>query len=547
MPTIHRFAKRIPARTRWLFGLLVATSAVLATTVGFGLGSSTQASGHGTVAHREAGHAEAAPRTFTTTAATTTETQSYSGGRQMAADPTGGYWTVSWLGAIASFGGAPTFGSPSLSGIHLAKPIIGMAATPDGQGYWLVASDGGIFTYGDAKFYGSTGAIHLNQPSIGMAATPDGQGYWLVASDGGVFTFGNAKFYGSTGAIHLNQPIAGMAATPDGQGYWLVASDGGVFTFGDAPFHGSLGGSGKTAIGMIVSPAGDGYPLVEMGGTNVVPSLTPVTPSTTTAPPSAAGLVPTGTAPSGATPTTPTTPASTTTTTAPSAAADSAEPSGEGPPGAMAGYTQSYVNDFTGTTLPAGWGAYSGKPGGDPGSQWGAAHVVVSNGMLQLETYQDSAYGGEWVTGGVSQYGESQTYGAYYVRSRVTGPGPTNVELLWPVAPVWPPEIDFNETGGATIGTSATVHWGPGNNQEQHSDETVNMTQWHTWGVIWTPTSITYTVDGVVFGTVNVPSEIPNQAMTLDLQQQTWCSSGFACPTSPQSMDIDWVAEYAPS
>ena len=54
-------------------------------------------------------------------------------------------------------------------------------------------SDGGVFTYGDAKFYGSTGAIHLNQPIVGMAATPDGQGYWLVASDGGIFTFGDAK------------------------------------------------------------------------------------------------------------------------------------------------------------------------------------------------------------------------------------------------------------------------------------------------------------------------------------------------------------------
>ena len=75
-----------------------------------------------------------------------------------------------------------------------------MAATPDGQGYWLVASDGGIFTFGDATFYGSTGALHLNQPVVGMAATPDGQGYWLVASDGGIFTFGDAKFYGSAGA-----------------------------------------------------------------------------------------------------------------------------------------------------------------------------------------------------------------------------------------------------------------------------------------------------------------------------------------------------------
>ena len=57
-----------------------------------------------------------------------------------------------------------------------------MAATTDGNGYWLVASDGGIFSYGDATFYGSTGAIHLNLPIVGMAPTPDGRGYWLVGA-----------------------------------------------------------------------------------------------------------------------------------------------------------------------------------------------------------------------------------------------------------------------------------------------------------------------------------------------------------------------------
>jgi len=123
-----------------------------------------------------------------------------------------------------------------------------MAATPDGKGYWLVASDGGIFTFGDADFYGSTGSIRLNMPIVGMAATPDGKGYWLVASDGGIFTFGDARFYGSTGSIHLVKPIVGMAATPDGKGYWLIASDGGIFTFGDAPFYGSLGGQGVTDV-----------------------------------------------------------------------------------------------------------------------------------------------------------------------------------------------------------------------------------------------------------------------------------------------------------
>jgi hypothetical protein len=87
-----------------------------------------------------------------------------------------------------------------------------MAATESGNGYWLVASDGGIFTFGSANFFGSTGALALNKPIVGMAPSTDSGGYWLVASDGGIFAFGDATFYGSTGSIHLNQPIVGMGA-----------------------------------------------------------------------------------------------------------------------------------------------------------------------------------------------------------------------------------------------------------------------------------------------------------------------------------------------
>ena len=148
-----------------------------------------------------------------------------------------GYWLAASDGGIFSFGDAAFDGSTGA--IHLNQPIVGMAATPDGNGYWLVASDGGIFTFGDAGYFGSTGAVHLNRPIVGMAATPDGKGYWLVASDGGIFTFGDAGYFGSTGAIRLNEPIVGMAATKDGGGYMMVASDGGVFTFGDAGFFGS--------------------------------------------------------------------------------------------------------------------------------------------------------------------------------------------------------------------------------------------------------------------------------------------------------------------
>jgi hypothetical protein len=85
------------------------------------------------------------------------------------------------------------------------------ATTP--SGYRLVASDGGLFAFGDASFSGSMGSQPLNRPIVGMASTPDGQGYWLVASDGGLFAFGDASFSGSMGSQPLNRPIVGMAST----------------------------------------------------------------------------------------------------------------------------------------------------------------------------------------------------------------------------------------------------------------------------------------------------------------------------------------------
>ena len=114
-----------------------------------------------------------------------------------------------------------------MGGHHLDAPVVGIAATPDGRGYWLVAADGGVFNFGDAAFSGSMGGEHLNAPVVGIAASGGG-GYWLVASDGGVFNFGNAGFFGSTGGQRLNAPVAGIAATPDGGGYWLAGSDGGL-------------------------------------------------------------------------------------------------------------------------------------------------------------------------------------------------------------------------------------------------------------------------------------------------------------------------------
>ena len=91
---------------------------------------------------------------------------------------------------------------------------------------------------------------------------------------------------------------------------------------------------------------------------------------------------------------------------------------------------------------------------------------------------------------------------------------------------------------------------GPNGGVTNHFDQRflgINMMRWHTWGVIWTPSSVTYTVDGQVWGSVTVPSEIPNIPMTLDMEQRTKCSFGTQCPTRPISMQVDWVAEYTPT
>ncbi|HXZ62517.1 MAG TPA: hypothetical protein VEG62_07225, partial [Acidimicrobiales bacterium] len=178
----------------------------------------------------------------------------------------GGFWVADSDGTVVATGDAQSFGTPRMT--FGSAPVVGIAATPDGQGYWLVHSDGGVDAEGDAVFHGPASGTPLNAPVVGIAATPDGGGYWLVAGDGSVYAFGDAAFLGSMGGVALNQPVVGMAATPDGGGYWLVAADGGVFTFGDARFEGSTGALrlAQPIESMAATPDGGGYWLVAADG-----------------------------------------------------------------------------------------------------------------------------------------------------------------------------------------------------------------------------------------------------------------------------------------
>ena len=184
----------------------------------------------------------------------------------MAATPDGGgYWLTNAAGGVSTHGNAVDYGS--MAGQHLNAPVNHIVSTPDGKGYWLVAADGGTFAFGDAGFFGSTGSMHLNAPVVDIAPTSDGQGYWLVASDGGIFSYGDAQFHGSMGGQPLNKAVVGISADDTTGGYWEVATDGGIFAFG-APFYGSTGNIhlNKPVNGMTATANDGGYWFVASDG-----------------------------------------------------------------------------------------------------------------------------------------------------------------------------------------------------------------------------------------------------------------------------------------
>lgn len=190
--------------------------------------------------------------------------------------PSHGYWLVGSDGGIFSFGSAQFYGSTG--SLVLQRPVVGIVPTSDDGGYWLDASDGGVFSFGDTQFYGSIPGLGLHPagsglpnslyaPIVGMVPTADDGGYFMVASDGGVFAFGDAKFEGSCPAIGSCSGAA-VAVMPDasGNGYWLVTATGNVYTFGDAPNDGVPGPQSVPVTSAVRSPDGGGYWILFANG-----------------------------------------------------------------------------------------------------------------------------------------------------------------------------------------------------------------------------------------------------------------------------------------
>jgi len=183
---------------------------------------------------------------------------------------------------VGSDGGIFTFGSTgfygSMGGVPLQRPVVGIVPTKDRGGYWLDASDGGVFSFGDTQFYGSIPGLglhpagsglpnSLNAPIVGMVPSHDQSGYFMVASDGGVFAFGDAHFAGSCPGIGGCSGAA-VAVMPDasGNGYWLVTKTGNVYSFGDAPTLGAPGAQSTPITSAVATPDGNGYYILDAAG-----------------------------------------------------------------------------------------------------------------------------------------------------------------------------------------------------------------------------------------------------------------------------------------
>jgi RHS repeat-associated protein len=182
-----------------------------------------------------------------------------------------GYWEVARDGEVAAFGDASSFGD--LPEIHVeVSNIVAIAPTTDGKGYWLIGADGGMFAFGNAKYHGSLPGLGIRVDDVvGMVAAPSGAGYLVIGADGGVFAFGATHFFGSLPGIGVRvDDIVGILPAPAGTGYILVGSDGGAFSFGHgAPFHGSLPGEGKTVddiVGIALTPDANGYWMAGANG-----------------------------------------------------------------------------------------------------------------------------------------------------------------------------------------------------------------------------------------------------------------------------------------
>lgn len=176
-----------------------------------------------------------------------------------------GYYFATGSGGVFNYGDARWFGSNAHR--KVGSPTVAFALTPSGGGYDLVTRAGNVFGFGNAGWYGSP--VHnrprLTSPVVAFALTPDGRGYWVVTARGNVFAYGDAHWFGSPAHQKVGKIVA-FARTPDARGYWLVTSAGDVISYGDAHYYGGLQGRVPPVVAFSTTLDGRGYWIVSSMG-----------------------------------------------------------------------------------------------------------------------------------------------------------------------------------------------------------------------------------------------------------------------------------------
>jgi beta-glucanase (GH16 family) len=220
------------------------------------------------------------------------------------------------------------------------------------------------------------------------------------------------------------------------------------------------------------------------------------------------------------------------------------DPSGKAP-ARQSFWHKKFIDEFTGTSINrAHWAVYNNHNWSNPRGARLAQNAIVHNGMLTLRT---TKVHGHWTAAGIcSAKITTGTYGKYLIRARFhRGYGVRAVGLLWPQGNTWPPEVDFMEFGGTDPSHSdlmLTNHYNS-NNRMQHAFVHGNYGKWHTFGLVWRPDRLRFTLDGKT--TAVMRGHVPTKRMWLGLQTAL-SATHRPNATTPRrvDLDVDWVAYY---
>lgn len=219
-------------------------------------------------------------------------------------------------------------------------------------------------------------------------------------------------------------------------------------------------------------------------------------------------------------------------------------------PADIPGWHRDFVDNFDGPLNTAVWARYVGgaRTGGSL-SSYDINNVYTSSGQLVVRTHQTD---GVWTSGGMSSgRGFNVAQGKWSLKARFDRAyGIGYVFVLYPQGGGWPPEIDIAEGTAGGPQVMSTLHWDPDNKRKSFFKTGIDMTQWHTYGVIMNGDAISYTVDGAVwssfssYGVPKIPMWFGVQAGAKDCAQST-----NECTTSATILDsgiyVDWIAHWS--